>query len=160
MIRIQTQFYPEQDISFMDYFLELSDEKNHGAFIVHHDKLIEYGIATSTRSNDISKRIESLGLSENEHYLLRDISQNSKTTGRPAKVYMLTPEAFKLALMRARRYANQSIDVTKYAKYYLFLEQVVSYYMKYQLKLEQLASRTKDSTIGTLEESISHVSFV
>ena len=113
----------------------------HSLFIiVHHDKLIEYGIATSTRSSAIKERIESLGLSENEHYLLQDILQQVPSGSKHKKVYMLTPEAFKLALMRARRYANQSIDVTKYAKYYLFLEQVVSYYMKYQLKLEQLAS--------------------
>jgi hypothetical protein len=44
---IHNKFYPKQDISFMEYFLELNDHK--GKFIVHHDKLIEYGIMSSVR---------------------------------------------------------------------------------------------------------------
>jgi hypothetical protein len=39
---IHTKFYPRQDISFIEYFLELSDHKEE--FIIHHDKLLEYEI--------------------------------------------------------------------------------------------------------------------
>ena len=39
---IQSQFYSELDISFMDYFLELITKKNE--ICVEHQKLLEYGI--------------------------------------------------------------------------------------------------------------------
>ena len=38
---IHKKFYPNQDISFMKYFLELTDHE--GEFYVNHEKLIEYG---------------------------------------------------------------------------------------------------------------------
>ena len=45
---IHQKFYSNQDISFMTYFLELTTQE--GEFVVHHEKLIEYGIVTSIRS--------------------------------------------------------------------------------------------------------------
>jgi len=147
---VHKRFYPEQDIAFMNYFFELASQENEGKFVVPHQKLIEYGIATSGRSGDIKTRLESLGLEEGPDYTLRDISQrkksgsgmsnkkitapggaednlrdisqvNKKTRGPAPNVYLLTPEAFKMCLIRARRYNGQTIDVTKYANYYLFL---------------------------------------
>jgi hypothetical protein len=112
---VHKRFYPEQDIAFMDYFFELASQENEGKFVVPHQKLIEYGVAASTRSSAIKTRLENLGLEEGPEYVLQDILQNSKKGGRPAKVYMLTPEAFKMCLIRARRYNGQTIDVTKYA---------------------------------------------
>ena len=73
------QFYPDQDISFMDYFLELSQEENQGQFVVRHEKLIEYGICLATGgSGDIKKRLNKLGLSENEDYWLSQVSEPLK----------------------------------------------------------------------------------
>jgi len=147
---VHKRFYPEQDIAFMDYFFELASQENEGKFVVPHQKLIEYGVVTSSRSNDVKERIENLGLQEGLEYLLRDIPQNSKKGGRPAKVYMLTPEAFKMCLIRARRYNGQTIDVTKYADYYLFLEKVVKYYDMYQSILKDLVIGEKDCKIDEL----------
>jgi len=65
--------------------------------------------------------LESLGLEEGPEYLLQDILQQLPSGAKHKKVYMLTPEAFKKCLMRSRRYRGQTIDVTKYADYYLFL---------------------------------------
>ena len=92
---VQQRFYPTQDISFMDYFFELAKQENEGKFVVPHEKLIEYGIATSTRSNNLRGRLESLGLSESEDYLLLDVQQQHKSGTKHVKNYMLTPEAFK-----------------------------------------------------------------
>ena len=39
---IQSEFYSNLDISFMDYFLELINKKNE--ICIEHQKLIEYGI--------------------------------------------------------------------------------------------------------------------
>jgi len=51
-------------------------------------------------------------LVEGEEYseVFTDIRENLRIGGRPKKVYMLTPEAFKTCLMRARRYPNQTVD--------------------------------------------------
>jgi len=138
---VHKRFYPEQDITFMNYFFELSSQDNEGKFVVPHQKLIEYGIATSGRSSAIKERLESLGLEEGPEYVLQDVLQNSKKGGRPAKVYMLTPEAFKMCLMRAQRRSAQSIDVTQYAKYYLFLCALLSIKLNSQHRKYKYATK-------------------
>jgi hypothetical protein len=119
---IHDKFYPKQDISFMEYFLKLTE--NEGEFIVHHEKLIEYGIMSSIRSSAVKVKLDALGLVEDEDYSeLQDILQLRPQGGTSTKnVYMLTPEAFKTCLLRARRYPNQTVDPTVYSKYYLLLE--------------------------------------
>ena len=151
IIGLNTHFYPTQDISFMDYFFELAKEENDGQFIVPHHKLIEYGVATSDRSNDIKERLVKLDLEENQDYrVLRGTPQNSKKGGRPQKVYMLTPDAFKLALQRARKTDTQSIDPKIYSLYYQFLEKVVKYYSDYQVAKLTIAKGSLESTLSNL----------
>ena len=55
---IHNKFYPTQNISFMAYFLELTEHE--GKFMVHHEKLIEYGIMSSVRSSDVKDRLNAL----------------------------------------------------------------------------------------------------
>ena len=44
--------------------------------MVHHEKLVEYGIMTSGRSNDVDKKLDALELVEDIDYsMLRDVSQ-------------------------------------------------------------------------------------
>ncbi len=132
--QIHQRFYPEQDIFFMEYFLELTIHE--GEFVVHHNKLIEYGIMSSIRSSDVKKKLDALGLVENEDYLVRDISQPVKQGGYSTKkIYMLTPEAFKKCLMRAQRRPKQTIDPVKYCNYYLLLEKTYKMYTDYEKKL-------------------------
>ena len=158
IIELQAQFYSDQDISFMDYFLELSQEENQGQFVVHHEKLIEYGVCVATGgSADVKKSLNKLRLSENVDFtLLRNVSEQKKTGsgGSNKKVYMLTPDSFKLALMRASEHKTHSVNADKYARYYLFLEAVVGYYMKYQLGIERAMSVAKDGTIQQQTERI------
>ena len=131
IIEFQAQFYPDQDISFMDYFLELSQEENQGQFVVHHKKLIEYEVLVATGgSGDIKKRLNKLRLSENEDYLLSQVSEQLPSGVKYKNVYMLTPDSFKLALIRASEHKTHSVNADKYARYYLFLEAVVGYYMR------------------------------
>ena len=82
----------------MSYFLELTEHE--GVFIVHHKKLIEYGIVTSNKSSNVQDRLNALGLVEGEEYSeLRDVPELRPQGGYSTKkVYMLTPEAFKNAL--------------------------------------------------------------
>jgi len=95
---IHSKFYPEHDLSFMEYFLELTEHE--GEFCVHHKKLIEYGIVTSKQSWVVKDRLNALGLVEGEEYSeLQDILELRPQGGTSIKkVYMLTPDAFKTCL--------------------------------------------------------------
>jgi len=91
---VHEKFYSNYDISFIKYFLELTEHE--GEFIVHHSKLVEYGIMSSKRSSDVKEKLDALGLVEKEDYRLRDVPQPVPQGGYSTKkVYMLTPEAFK-----------------------------------------------------------------
>ena len=58
----------------MEYFLELTE--NEGEFIVHHEKLIEYGVMSSKRSSAVKEKLDALELVEDIDYSeLRDIPQ-------------------------------------------------------------------------------------
>ena len=131
---IHKRFYPNQDISFMSYFLELTTHE--GEFVVHHEKLIEYGVMTTKNSARVKDKLNALELIENEDYRLEDILQPVPQGGYSTKkVYMLTPEAFKTCLMRARRYPHQTIDPKIYSKYYLLLERTYKLYTDYEKHL-------------------------
>ena len=63
---IQSQFYSNLDISFMDYFLELITKKDD--ICIDRQKLIEYGIINTKRSNHIKECIEKLNARENTDF--------------------------------------------------------------------------------------------
>ena len=127
---IHSRFYPNQDISFIEYFLELTEHD--GEFVVHHSKLFEYGIMTSTESSKVNEKIKSLGLIQDIDYTLADIRERGKSGSQTHKHYHFTPKAFKKCLMRARRYSNQSVDPVIYIDYYLLLEDVFKLYTDYE----------------------------
>jgi hypothetical protein len=147
---IRERFYSTQDISFMEFFLELTDHE--GEFYIHHNKLVEYGAMTSSRSSNAKDKLDHLGLIENSDYLLLDIQQNSKAGGRPSKMYYLTPEAFKKCLMRARRYKKQSVDPVIYCNYYLLLEKVFKLFTDYEKAYWMKLNSMKDNKIDGLTE--------
>ena len=66
---IHQKFYSDYNISFMKYFLELTTHE--GEFVVHHEKLIEYGIVTSNRSSTIKEKLNALELVEDVDYSLQ-----------------------------------------------------------------------------------------
>jgi uncharacterized coiled-coil DUF342 family protein len=127
---IHSQFYSNIDISFMDYFLELTNNENE--FIVEHIKLQEYKVINNLiTSANIKKNLERLMLIENEDYQVFQVEQSrsdNKHGGSNGnkKEYKLTPYAFKLCLIRSK-------NSKEYAKYYLLLEQVFKNYQEYQI---------------------------
>lgn len=74
IVEFQAQFYPEQDISFMDYFLELSKEENKGQFIVHHEKLYEYGATKSAQSSHVKDRLVALNMVTERRFYAHEMS--------------------------------------------------------------------------------------
>jgi hypothetical protein len=151
---IHERFYPKQDISFMEYFLELTEHE--GEFYVHHEKLIEYGIMSSVRSSAVKVKLDALGLVENEDYSeLQDVLQLRPQGGTSTKkVYILTPEAFKTCLLRARRYPNQTVDSKIYSKYYLLLEKTYKLYTDYEKQLLFKQLEQKDHQIEQKDHQI------
>ena len=157
-IEFHNRFCPEKDISFMEYFLELCDHE--GEFCVPHNKLIEYGIVTSNKSNKVKEKLGNLGLIENNNEIIPEIQGNYRGSDvhtpvsqggfSTKKVYYLTPESFKLCLMRAQRRPNQPVDPIIYANYYLLLEQVHKYYCLFQLAYDQKIISMKDDKIDLL----------
>ncbi len=152
-MNIHDQFYPGTDITFMNYFLELTAHEDE--FYVHHSKLVEYGIMTSTQSSDIRKKLELLDLLENQDFELRDISELRKQGGVSVKhVFHLTPKAFKKCLMRARKYANQPVDPVIYCNYYLLLEDVFKLYTDYERAYSERLIAIKDDKIDRLQSTV------
>jgi len=149
---IHQKFYSDYDISFMEYFLELTTRE--GEFVVHHEKLIEYGVMTSKQSSDVRVKLNALELVENIDYsLLRDISEQWEGARgiKHTKVYKLTPEAFKNCLLRARKYPKQKIDPKVYSRYYLLLEKTYKLYTDYEkqllsIQLEQKAHQLEQQS--------------
>jgi len=145
---IQSNFYKELDISFMDYFLSLIAKKNE--FCVDHIKLQEYKVInTNNKSSDILRALNQFNLEENVDYLLRNVAQQSESSRgiKYAKEYKLTPKAFKLCLIRAK---NSKI----YANYYLMLEEVFYYYKEYQTEYQNQLLSMKDDKIDKQTDKI------
>ena len=123
--KYHTKFSNKVDISFMDYFLYLCE--NEDKFVVDQEKLKEYQVINiSNDSNKIKRALEQFDLVENEDYRLDNVVVPVVQGGfSTKKLYTLTPEAFKLCLIRAK-------NSKKYAKYYLLLEKVYYNYNEYE----------------------------
>jgi hypothetical protein len=143
--QIHSNFYPDQDISFMEYFLELTLRE--GKFVVPHSKLIDYGVITTKRSSNVLDKLKALNLEINKDFTLLDVQQRGNSGAQVHKQYMLTPEALKKCLMRAQRRANQPVDPTIYCDYYLRLEQAFKLYTDYERQYAKCLLAIKDSKI-------------
>ena len=158
---VHQELYSNYDISFMEYFLELTAHE--GDFVVHHEKLIEYGIVTSNRSSNMKQKLDGLSLIEDIDYHLLDIQQMVRPQGggKRNNIYMLIPEAFKNCLLRARKYPNQKVDPKVYSRYYLLLEKTYKLYTDYEkqllsIQLEHQARRLEQQS-QELEDQKNHV---
>jgi hypothetical protein len=145
---VHATYYSDQDISFMEYFLELTQHS--GEFVVPHTKLLEFGIMSSTRSSNVLEKLAQLDLENEVDYLLLDIQQQLTSGAKYSKQYMLTPEAFKLALMSAKKYPGQAVNPLVYRKYYLLLEVAFKLYTDYERAYSKCILAIKDNKIDRL----------
>jgi len=144
----------------LKYFLELTTHE--GEFVVHHEKLIEYGIVTSNRSSTIKEKLNALELVENEDYSeLQDVLQLRPQGGTSIKkVYMLTPEAFKKCLMRAQRRPKQKVDPVIYCDYYLLLEKTYKLYTDYEKQLLNKQLEQKDHQLKQKDVQLKNFTYI
>jgi hypothetical protein len=149
--KIHVECYPNEDISFMEYFLEICEKDNQ--FVINHSKLIEYGIMISNDSSKVKKKLDRLGMLEGEDYKLAHVGKVRENRGEVIRnEYLLTPDAFKLCLIRALRRGEQAIDPIVYGKYYLRLEKVFKWYNQYEKSYLQKLLSMKDDKIDKLLE--------
>jgi hypothetical protein len=146
---IHNRFYPDQDISFMEYFLELTQKE--GEFVVPHTDLKKYGIMTSTQSAKVLEKLIALNLEISKDFNQADVRLVRQNRGEViTNSYNLTPEAFKKCLMRAQRRANQEVDPVVYVDYYLLLEKVFKLYTDYERQYAKCLLTLKDDKIDQL----------
>jgi hypothetical protein len=162
---IQKKYYPDLDISFMDFYMSLhQDNDSENKFIISSDNLAHYGILSIKKdrnivqSKDVKDLIERLYLIENEDYILRlmqtsQLEKDGITRSKYRDEYMFTPDAFKKCLICSVKREN-----IKYKNYYIFLEKCIYYYNKQQLieknkeikslhnKIDSLISEIKEQT--------------
>jgi len=143
------------DISFIDEFIELVSKDE---CCIHHNMLQKYGISNMKGgTRDVKIILEQNNFIENEDYLLRNVPEQLSSGTKYKNEYYLSPEAFKICLMRSK---NTKI----YAKYYLLLEKCVKYYNDYQIELNKkyiikLKNKIdkKDNKICSLEEKMNKI---
>ena len=148
---IHSKFYSNINISFMDYFLELCNNENE--FIVEHIKLQEYKVINNIdTSKDIKKGLDRLFLIENEDYQVYtyNVPNRMKNCNVIKKEYKLTPYAFKLCLIRAK-------NTKKYAKYFIFAEQVFKHYQEYQIMYQTVLMSGKDEKLDEQFKTINEM---
>ena len=148
--KIHELFNKDVDITFMEYFLSLIENKNE--FCVEQCKLIEYGIIKERKDNtNIKNCIENkkYNFIENIDYVVLTPERSGvKREGRGgsngnAKNYAMKPHVFKMCLMRSK-------NTNTYAKYYLELEECFYYYNEYQIKYQKVLLSGKDTKIDEL----------
>jgi hypothetical protein len=143
---VHSKYYKNINIEFMEYFLSLIPKKQE--FCVEQEKLQEYKVINTDKSNHILRALEKFNLKENEDYLLPNVGQQDLTAqhgGSNKKEYILTPYAFKLCLIRAK-------NSFEFANYYLMLEEVFYYYREYQNQYQTKLLSMKDDKIDRLLE--------
>lgn len=138
-------FYPFQDISFIDQFLEWTKIEYDDQFIIPHDILYEYGLCEN-KSIVINKKIEKLNLKENIDYEIK----KEKLERTYKNVYMLTPKTFKKYLLSSTAHKNQTKDITIYRDYYLMLEECINYFNLHQKYITDEVMKNKDVKIDSL----------
>ena len=74
---VRNEFYSEVNIEFMSYFIELAESED---FVIHHSKLVEYGIMTSTHSGHVKEKLKNLGMVTGIDFTLSDIRQREVNT--------------------------------------------------------------------------------
>jgi hypothetical protein len=147
------QFYPEQDISFMDFFIEISAKKHE--FCIPRTKLFEYGVMTECTSTNVLARMTNQNLKNEVNYQETKVCSLRSQGGISEKIiYMMKPKAFKKLLMRAGKNSKQTIDVEIYADYYLLLEDVYIDYTSYERAYSKKIMETKDSKIDQQSDKI------
>ena len=105
IVNIKNMFYPDMDISFMDFFMSLVGKKD---ICVRMQKLIDYDVLEKKNIGQNLKRLlKQHGFNEGIDFNLSLKGAVRKNGSIVEKFeYTLTPEAFKVYLIRSRNKYN------------------------------------------------------
>jgi len=150
---VQSYYYNDIDITFMDYFLDNYTGKN--KFNISTDKFIEYNIISYKRVNkQIKKLISKNNLIEGEDYSINVVGDNifpykffTSSVFVSKAIYTFNANSFKLCLLK-------SDNSNKYIKYYLLLEKIFKGYIEYQYYINTKISLIKDNKIDNKTQLI------
>lgn len=153
-----SKFFKVEDLDFMEYFLSIV---NVSGFKICHDKLFDCGVMKIADSTDVARKLYNLGLEEGKDYVVIEAKKkNENFRGfKICKYYYMTPDSFKICLMRSFSRSGQVTKPMVYCKYYLLLEKMYKLYTCYQevydAKLVSMKDSKIDSLISTNKELIS-----
>lgn len=139
LVAFHKRFYPTQDISMMEYFSSLCLHPKE--FIVPQHKLNELGVSQNEATKHVVARLVALGLVEGSDFRREKIA--SPDSNKTRTQCMLTPHAFKMALIRAR--FNRPLK-QKYLRYFLLIEKTFKFYTEMQSRREEIRLRALDAT--------------
>ena len=157
---IRTKFLPAIDDKVVNYFMEIAMAE--GDFIVPHQKLYEFGVITYTDdSAPVGRCLKNLTLGFDYIVLPHNVVGQTEIvsnnvvgqTGRGGsnkKQYMLTQDAFKYCLGRAK---NSHI----YMKYFVLLDRTVTFHKDYCTKYHEKLNSIKDDKIDQLKADMQRV---
>ncbi len=131
---IRSRFYPEMNIKFVSHFVKTINHD--GEFVVSYNKLLEVGVAVSTRPEDIVFNLERIGL----------ISKTDYVANKTLTCFMLTPDAFKRCLLGSNQWAM-------YARYYEQLECILHLFVYYQQIYSEIIMDLACQYIDKLEDA-------
>lgn len=150
---IQSYYYNDIDITFMDYFLDNYTGKN--KFNISSDKFIEYNIINPKRVNkQIKKIISKNNLIEGEDFTINILGNNifpynifANSIFVSKATYTFNANSFKICLLKSDK-------SNKYIKYYLLLEKIFKGYVEYQYYINTKISLIKDNKIDNKTQLI------
>lgn len=153
---VNSKFFKVEDLDFMGYFLSIVKVSG---FKICHDKLFDCGIMKCTDSNDVSRKLYNLGLEEGKDYIVIEAKKKNETSRgfKICKYYYMTPDSFKICLMRAFSRSGQVTKPMTYCKYYLLLEKMYKLYTYYQEVYDTKLVYIKDSKISEQSDKIDNL---
>lgn len=149
-------FFPEVDISFMNYFLDLSTPDKLNDFCIYEKDLRKYGILNDQfKAKDIVRQFH---LTKEVDWKYQESSEEERHTFFNFGVYIhndtkrrivFTPKAFKKLVFG-------SFNIT-FIEYYMLLEMIFRYYHDYQMQYmekKKMEQKEKMDEIQALQATI------
>jgi hypothetical protein len=126
LFKLDTTTYKKEFASQFLSWVDTPDE-----FCISHTELSNYGVLSSKNNDKDSSRIKNFFTKTHsyvegvDYIVVEEVVNNGLRGQATKKTYMMTPDVFKMCLMRCK-------NTRKYADYYLILEKVFVYYHRYQ----------------------------
>jgi hypothetical protein len=148
ILRLTDQNLEGNNVDFTDHFLRLVETPLD--FCVSHEDLYKYGVVSNsdTTSKIVKLLRDTHGFEEGLDYQILNEMVNEGGRGQNnKKVYMMTPDVFKICLMRCR-------NTKRYANHYLKFERVHVYYQRYEKAYLNHIINGKDDKIDELKADL------